>query len=475
MDDQKYNILYVDDEEPNLRVFQSAFMWNYNIITAISGAKGLEILKEKHVALIITDQRMPGMTGVEFLEIVANEYPETIRILLTGYGDLEAISYAINQGGIFRYIPKPWDENEMMHILKKAIEIYQLKIDNKQLISDLKKALTEVEALKDKLEEENLYLREEIKLNHNFEEIVSNSKVFKKVLLQVEQVAPSDTTVLILGETGTGKELLARAVHNISSRRNQPLVKVNCATLPANLIESELFGHEKGAFTGAIVQKIGRFELANKGTIFLDEIGEMPLELQAKLLRVLQEGEFEKLGSSKTTKVNVRIIAATNRKLEESVQKGEFRSDLYYRLNVFPIKNPPLRERKEDIPILINHFVKKYTAKSGKQIDVIPKKVVTKLLEYGWPGNIRELENIIERAVVISQGKKLEIGNWFTSSEALISNKIETLEDHEKKYILEILKTTSWRVSGEKGAANLLGINAKTLQSRIKKLGIKRT
>jgi len=279
---------------------------------------------------------------------------------------------------------------------------------------------------------------------------------------------------LILGETGTGKELLVRAVHNLSERRERPLVKVNCAALPANLIESELFGHDRGAFTGALSRKIGRFELANDGTIFLDEIGDLPLELQAKLLRVLQEGEFERLGSSSTIKVDVRIIAATNRELKKAVESGHFREDLYYRLNVFPIICLPLRERKEDIPLLVRYFSEKFGAKVGRQIESINPNVMDALIAYDWPGNVRELENIIERAVIISRNK-LELGDWIPSrTKTLASKTLFTLEENERQHILEALELTGWRVSGEKGAAKILGINPSTLDSRMRKLAIKK-
>lgn len=339
----------------------------------------------------------------------------------------------------------------------------------------IKQALKEVEHLKDQLEEENVYLQQEIKLVHNFEEIVTQSKAFKIILKQVEQVAGSEATVLIMGESGTGKELLARAIHSHSQRKERPLVKVNCATLPANIIESELFGHERGAFTGAHSRKIGRFELANKGTIFLDEIGEIPLELQAKLLRVIQEGEFERLGNPKTLQLDARVIAATNRNLEEAIDKGEFREDLYYRLNVFPIVSIPLRERKEDIPILVEHFVNKYATKAGKKIDAIAQKTLQTFQNYDWPGNVRELENIIERAIIISTGTKLEIGDWFSKKTTRIAKtKIKTLEEVEKEHIIQVLKLTKGRVSGKNGAAMILGMNAKTLDSRMRKLGIRR-
>ncbi len=339
------------------------------------------------------------------------------------------------------------------------------------------KVLMEQEQVR--LQAQNKYLQEEIKLSYNFEEIISKSKDFQKVLQQIEQVASTHATVLILGESGTGKELIARAVHNVSNRSKRPLVKVNCATLPANLIESELFGHEKGAFTGAMERKIGRFELADGGTIFLDEIGELPVELQAKLLRVLQEGEFERLGNPKTIKVNVRVIAATNRNLQQAIEKKEFREDLYYRLNVFPITCPPLRKRKEDIPLLIKHFCQKHEGKIGKKISHVPDKVIDALISYDWPGNIRELENIMERAMILSRNGVLEYGEWIPTEKmpepgAQNNTPASRLEDVEKEHIIETLKKTSWKVSGEKGAAKILGLNATTLEARMKKLGIKR-
>jgi len=329
-----------------------------------------------------------------------------------------------------------------------------------------------------RLKAQNQYLQEEIKLTYNFEEIISKSNNFQKVLRQIEQVAATDATVLILGESGTGKELIARAIHNISNRSKKPLVKVNCATLPANLIESELFGHEKGAFTGAMDKKIGRFELANGGTIFLDEIGELPVELQAKLLRVLQEGEFERLGNPNTIKVNTRVIAATNRNLQIAIEKKEFREDLYYRLNVFPVVCPPLRDRKEDIPLLVKHFCQKHEGKIGRKIKNIPTKVMDALMAYDWPGNIRELENIIERAMILSLEGTLEYGDWIPSEKISISSNgkpaASRLEDIERDHIVETLNKTGWKVSGEKGAAKILGLNATTLEARMKKLGIKR-
>jgi len=295
------------------------------------------------------------------------------------------------------------------------------------------------------------------------------------VLQSIEKVATTDATVLVTGETGTGKELIARAIHHLSSRKDGVLVKVNCAAIPAGLIESELFGHEKGAFTGALARKIGRFELADRATIFLDEVGEIPLELQTKLLRVLQEGEFERLGSTRTIKVNVRVVAATNRDLEKEVREGRFRSDLYYRLKVFPIALPALRERQQDIPLLVSYFVKRFSVAMGKKVDSVSGKAMELLRSYPWPGNIRELEHVIERAVILSQGQDLDLTDSMPKGVTQAANgAAATLEEVERAHILAVLTQTNWRVSGEKGAARILGLNPTTLEARMKKLGIQR-
>ena len=332
-----------------------------------------------------------------------------------------------------------------------------------------------MEQEKARLERQNVYLQEEIHTEHNFEEMIGRSVPLMRVREAVGKVAAVDTTVLITGETGTGKELIARDIHHLSPRKDRVLVKVNCAALPIGLIESELFGHEKGAFTGALARKIGRFELADQATIFLDEIGDLPLELQAKLLRVLQEGEFERLGNVRTLKVNVRVIAATNRDLKKSVQDGTFRSDLFYRLNVFPIQLPPLRERKEDIPLLASHFLRKYGAKHGKRIDNISQSTMLALQSYPWPGNIRELESMIEWAVIMAQGAQLEIADRLVRPTPIpAAANIVTLEEQEREHIVRALEVSGWRVSGEKGAASLLGLKRTTLEARMKKLGIAR-
>ena len=359
----------------------------------------------------------------------------------------------------------------------------------KEAEQSLKKALDEVKRLKDQLHEENIYLQEEIRGASNFGEMIGRSEALRRVLHQAEQVAPLNTTVSIFGETGTGKELLAHAIHKLSPRCNHALVKLNCAALPGTLIESELFGHEKGAFTGADARRTGRFEIANGGTIFLDEIGELPLDLQAKLLRVLEEGEFDRVGGSRTIKVDVRVIAATNRNLEEAVRKGFFRSDLYYRLSIFPITLPPLRERKEDIPILVNHLVKQLSQKLGKTIDAIPQDTMAKLRNYPWPGNVRELRNVIERAVIITQGSKLRLIDDLDSqalelelheqvaTHSAFADSIqtaETLEQTEYNTILRTLKNVHWKVEGPGGAAELLNLHPSTLRSKMRKLGIER-
>jgi PAS domain S-box-containing protein len=327
-----------------------------------------------------------------------------------------------------------------------------------------------------KLEQENVYLREEIEAELGGEEIVGTSRGMRLVLEEVKQVSDTDSTVLITGETGTGKELLARAIHNLSRRSNQPMVKVNCAALPSGLIESELFGHEKGAFTGALAQKIGRFELANNGTIFLDEIGDLPLELQAKLLRVLQEGEFERVGGAQTHKVDARVVAATNRDLNQDVESGRFRADLFYRLNVFPINIPPLRERVEDIPLLVRRFVMKYAAKMGREVHAIDPHRLDMLKAYDWPGNVRELQNVIERAMIVSQSGSLDFNIWQPSaaSESNSETAVPTLERIEKEHISKVLKLTNGRVSGKKGAARILGLKPTTLEARMKKWNISR-
>jgi formate hydrogenlyase transcriptional activator len=361
--------------------------------------------------------------------------------------------------------------------------------------ADLQSALHQVQVLQKKLEAENVYLQEEISKEHNFEEIVGNSRVLLEVLRNVETVAPTDSTVLIMGETGCGKELIARAIHNRSARRNRPLVKVNCGAIPTGLVESELFGHMKGAFTGALERRVGRFELADGGTLFLDEISELPLDTQVKLLRALQEHEFEPLGSSRTIRVNVRIIAASNRDLDKAIQEGRFRADLYYRLNVLPMVLPPLRQRRSDIPLLTAFFVERFARQLGKQITGVTQDSMDILSHYDWPGNIRELQNVIERAVVLSRGSVLKLGRDLlpVCTESLPDEQVAasipyhgkssgdhphdaslTLEQVERSHISHILTETRWVIEGQNGAAKILGLHPNTLRSRMKKLGLDR-
>jgi formate hydrogenlyase transcriptional activator len=341
-------------------------------------------------------------------------------------------------------------------------------------------AYKKIDELKEKLNKEKLYLEEEIKTNYNFEEIIGESPAIRETLQKIVIVAPTDSTVLIQGETGTGKELIARAIHNLSGRKSRTFVKLNCAAIPTGLLESELFGHERGAFTGAIAQKVGRFELANGGTLFLDEVGDIPLELQSKFLRVLQEQEFERLGGTKTIKVDVRLVAATNRDLSSMVANKEFRSDLFYRLNVFPVMNPPLRDRREDVPRLVQHFTKRFARRMNKRIETIPAETMTTLSRYHWPGNIRELENFIERAVILSRGSNLEapLGELvrFEAEPATADSDrpATTLEEAEREHIRRALDQSNWLVGGPSGAAARLGMKRTTLQSRIAKLGIKK-
>jgi formate hydrogenlyase transcriptional activator len=335
-------------------------------------------------------------------------------------------------------------------------------------------AYQEIEQLKDQLAEEKLYLQDEIRTERNFGEIVGESPAFKRVLEQVETVAPTDASVLILGETGTGKELIARALHDLSSRRDRTFVKLNCAAIPTGLLESELFGHERGAFTGAIAQKAGRFELANKGTLFLDEVGDIPLELQPKLLRALQEHEFERLGGTRTIKVDVRLVAATNRDLAHMISERQFRTDLYYRLSVFPISMPPLRERPEDIPKLVRYFTQKYSRLMNKRVENIPADAMEALIRYGWPGNVRELENLIERAVILSRGSILQIPLAEVRVAAPETVLPVTLQDAERDHIRRVLEKSNWVIGGPNGAATRLGMKRTTLQSKMKKLGIAR-
>lgn len=385
-------------------------------------------------------------------------------------------------GGV-DYISKPFQREEVLARVNTHITLSRLHKNLEQQVekrtAELKKSkdklqesLNQIKKLQTRLEQENIYLREEVELHHSHSEIIGKSRAVYQMLSQAEQVAKTDSTVLILGETGTGKELLARAIHRMSSRSHRPMVTVNCAALPASLIESEMFGREKGAFTGALSGRVGRFEVADGSTIFLDEIGELTPEVQKKLLRVLEKGHFERLGSNKTIKVNVRIIAATNRDLVRAVHDGSFRRDLFYRLNVFPINVPSLHDRIEDLELLVWAFVKRYAESMGKRIETIPKKSIEALKKCPWKGNIRELRNVIEQSMIITKGPTLEV--QLPGIHAQNGNQAVLLKDVERNHILKILKQTGWRVRGNDGAAKIIGLKESTLRFRMKKLGIQR-
>jgi DNA-binding NtrC family response regulator len=498
-------ILIVDDQIANVQLLEQILhMEGYTRITSIMDPHSVSDLhRNNHYDLILLDLHMPGMDGFQVMEelkaVETDSYVPVLVITAQPGHKLKAL-----EAGAKDFISKPFDLVEVKTRIRNMLEVRLLYkktenyskvleqavqmrtqdlVETNQLltreIDERKKAeasvleaLEQVKQLKDQLHAENIYLKEEFQELQSHEDIVGNSEAIRGVFKQIEQVAPTDSTVLIQGETGSGKELVAHAIHNLSNRKDRLMIKVNCAALPATLIESELFGREKGAFTGSLSKQIGRFELAHRSTIFLDEIDSLPLELQAKLLRVLESGEFERLGSPKTVKVDVRIISATNRDLARVVKEGGFREDLYYRLHVFQITVPPLRERKEDILPLLWSFVKEFSTRMGKRIESIPQKDVEALQDYTWPGNIRELKNITERAMIITTGSVLHFD--IPKVAQLVIDPSGTLAEVDKRRIIEALTSTGWKVSGKDGAAEILGINPKTLESRMLKLGIHR-
>ncbi len=413
--------------------------------TFSSAQEFLAAERPKAPGCLVLDVQLPGLSGLDLQQELAKAGVKIPIIFITGHGDIPTSVRAIKAGAL-EFLTKPVNREDLLRAIQQAIA------------RDLRARQPNEDTG-----------------THNFDEIVGTSAALKAVLKQVEVVAPTESTVLILGETGTGKELIARAIHTASSRSGRPFVKLNCAAIPTGLLESELFGHEKGAFTGAIAQRIGRFELADGGTIFLDEVGDIPLELQTKLLRVLQEREFERLGSTRTLRTDARLIAATNRELHNMVEQRKFREDLFYRLNVFPIYVPALRERSEDIPLLVNHFAQRFARRMNRTIETIPAETMAALTRYPWPGNIRELQNLIERAVILSHGPVLQIPlQDLDNGIALRRDKDQTLEAAERAHILTILKDTRWVLAGPRGAAARLGMNRSTLQFRLKKLGIVR-
>ena len=406
---------------------------------------------------LVLDVQLPGLSGLDLQQELAKVGVQIPIIFITGHGDIPMTVRAMKAGAI-EFLTKPFHDEDLLNAVEQAIhrgrQIEQLKHTPATVTPDAE---------------------HELRSKTSFSEIVGQSAALRHVFKDVEIVAPTDSTVLIYGETGTGKELIARAIHNLSRRSSAPFVKINCAAIPTGLLESELFGHEKGAFTGAIAQRVGRFELADGGTLFLDEIGDLPLELQAKLLRVLQDQEFERLGSAKTVRVDVRLVTATNCNLVEMVKAKQFRSDLYYRLNVFPLPMPSLRERREDIPLLVSHFVQKFAPRMGKSIESIPDDTLAALLEYDWPGNVRELQNLIERAVILSRGTALGIPlSELQLDQAPTNPSLATLEEAERQHILQALQRSRWVVGGPKGAAVKLGLKRTGLQSKMQQLGISR-
>jgi len=498
---ERATILIVDDTPENLTLMNNLFKDDYKVKVANGGEKALKIVaSDSPPDLILLDIMMPGMDGYEVCRRLKCD-PSTSHIpviFLTARSEMEDEKKGLELGAV-DYIIKPIsphivlariknhlalktmaealkDQNAFLEyeVAKRTAELVVARDEAEKRKEEIEASLVETIQLKEQLEAERAYLQEEIKLEYNHKNIIGQSDSLKYILFKVEQIAASDTTVLILGETGTGKELAARAIHDLSLRKNRTLVKVNCAALSANLIESELFGHEKGAFTGSLSRHLGRFEVANGATLFLDEIGELPLELQAKLLRVLQEGEFERLGSSQTTKVDTRIIAATNRNLEEEVKKGRFREDLWYRLNIFPITMPPLRERMDDIPLLVDAFVKKISRRLGKTIETIPVSVMETLQHYPWPGNVRELENVLERAVINSSGPKLHLVDELKKPFDDLCPSKKTLNAVEREYILQVLEQTKWKISGKQSASEILDLDRSTLRARMRKLNIQK-
>jgi DNA-binding NtrC family response regulator len=457
-------LVYVVDDDKSVRegVADLVASAGLTAVTFTSGEEFLAAPRPKIPGCLLLDVNLPGVSGFDVQKELAKSKVQVPIVFLTGYADIPMTVRAVKAGAV-NFLTKPFDDEELLQAVQQCIASY---------------------------DGERLSLESDIRCGDNFEEIVGKSQALQQVLKQVSIVAPTDSTVLLQGETGTGKELIARAVHNLSPRKGRNFVRVNCAAIPSGLLESELFGHEKGAFTGALMQKKGRFELADGGTLFLDEIGDISLDLQPKLLRALQEHEFERLGSTRTLQVNVRIVAATHCDLTSLIRKNQFREDLFYRLNVFPIEIPPLRQRREDIPLLVNYFVSKLSRRMGKKIKSIPGQAMEVLANGSWPGNVRELENFIERAVILTEGSELkvpiaELKNATPSPHVPIAqpkiaisnpdtstNSVSTFHDAERQAIIEALKAASGRLAGRGGAAERLGLKRTTLQNKMRRLGI---
>jgi DNA-binding NtrC family response regulator len=465
-----FPILVVDDEPDNLDAFRFNFKRVFKIHTAGSGDEALGILKEHDIAVIVTDQRMPRMTGLEFLKAARPVRPDAVGIILTAFTDVDVLIESINLGHVYRYITKPWDAKEVKGILTQAIERFHLRRENTRLSEQLQQYAG--------------YLSQEMHGEFDFGQIIGDAPSLREVLAKVEQVAPTHSTVLLRGETGTGKELVAHAIHINSPREQKPFVRVNCAALAPGVLESELFGHEKGAFTGAVARRPGRFELADGGTLFLDECGDIPMEVQVKLLRVLQEREFERVGGAETVRVDVRVVSATHRDLETLISEGKFREDLYYRLNVFPIHLPPLRDRLDDLPRLVEHFVAKFNRTTGKGVRGFDGGALAAMQQYSWPGNVRELENVVERAIIICRGAEVTAADldFGRRAQATTATSVAAataaaggkplqarLQEQEKAEIVAAIDRNQGNIAG---AARALGINRSTLYYRLRKHGL---
>ncbi len=468
LDQARLPLLVVDDEQDNLDAFRFNFGKTFSLHLATSAEDALAIARDNDIAVCVTDQRMPRMTGLDLLRALRDIRPDAVGIIITAFTDVDVLIEAINLGRIYRYVTKPWDSKELRGILLQALERFHLVRENRRLV--------------EQLEEYVGVLSREAHGEFNFGAIVGDSPALGEVLAKVEQVAQTASTVLLRGETGTGKELVARAIHINSPREAKPFVRVNCAALASGVLESELFGHEKGAFTGAVARRPGRFELADGGTLFLDEVGDLPADVQVKLLRVLQEREFERVGGVETIKVDVRVISATHRDLEKMVAEGKFREDLYYRLNVFPVYLPPLRGRPGDIALLAEHFVARFAQVAGKSVRGIDPAAQTTLTSYPWPGNVRELENVIERALILSKGTTvtaadLDFGRRPSPMATPIPAAVDEggrslykrLSEQERQEIVAAVERAQGNIAH---AARALDINRSTLYYRMRKHGL---
>lgn len=458
---KRHKVLVVDDEKDILRTLTLTFEEDYDVFTARSGIEALGVLERHDIALVIADQRMPEMTGVELLQKAIQLRPQAIRIILTGYTDTAALVQAINKGHIYQYVTKPWDRQELRIVVRRALDSYELGMENERLLQEL-------QAANDQLRDENTFIKKELHKELKFTEIVGQSAAMRRVFELVKKVIDTPVAVLLTGETGTGKTLLARYIHYNGPRKDKLFVEQNCGALPEALLESELFGHKKGAFTGAVQDQKGLFEAADGGTVFLDEISEMSPLLQVKLLQILQEGRFRRVGDNSYRQVDVRIISATNKDLDTEIRNNRFRSDLYYRINVFPIHIPPLRERLEDIPLLADFCLKKYSKRFYSRVDGFSEEVLGELSRYNFPGNVRELENLIERAVLLSASPLIEMGDWLPQPcyNPGVSSRMEQMERSEIIRLLEMHHGKHHLVARD------MGMSRTTLWRRLKYYGI---